>query len=290
MKGVTVTRTDIHAPSSKFFDPQAYRCAGVFDNHSVWGNADQRKIAVSTLVDQGFRFGHGSSSQCGHCGARIRYAALMVREDAKEFIFVGEDCLDNRFSGLTKDEFQRLRKAAKLNRERERISVRRDALIADHPHLARLDEFPDNTFLTDLKWKLNRSGELSIKQIDAAARSIQREEERAAKTAEREKVKAALVAQGVSAPEGKALVKGEVVSLKYQDGIYGSQWKIVVKHDEGWSAWATLPASLTSAIVDDNYKLIPGVRIQFYATLKKSDRDPLFAFASRPTQPKLLTL
>ena len=129
-----MTRTDVHAPSSVDFDPEAYDCYGVFDNNPEWG-VSETGPAVRALVDRGFRFGAGSSTQCGHCGARIRYAALMVREDIKQFIFVGETCLDNRFEALTKGEFQALREAARLNRERATKAQRLEALYAEHPVL-----------------------------------------------------------------------------------------------------------------------------------------------------------
>ena len=150
-------RTDIHRPSSPDFDPQAYDFYGVFDNHpdpmQAAAQGPLRQQAVAALVERGLRFGAGSSSQCGHCGAHIRYAALMVREDVKEFIFVGEDCLDNRFDSLTKDEFQRLRKAAALNADRVRKSERVAKVYADNPGLEQALA-TDHHIVSDIRFRL----------------------------------------------------------------------------------------------------------------------------------------
>lgn len=131
----TMTRTDIHRPSAPEFDPEGYDFFGCFDLGEPMDNA-ARVSTVSRLVSEGYRFTsvHGSG-QCGHCGARIRYAALMGHRDTKGLIWVGETCLDNRFD-LTKAEFDTLRKAAALNRERTAKRDRIAALLAEHPVLA----------------------------------------------------------------------------------------------------------------------------------------------------------
>lgn len=137
----TMTRTDIHRPSAPEFDPEGYEFFGCFDLfpdvHDIMAGGLQvsRQQVVSGLVEQGWRFTsvHGSN-QCGHCGARIRYAALMGHRETKGLIYVGETCLDNRFS-LTKGEFDTLRKNAALNRERNAKRERIAALIEQHPAL-----------------------------------------------------------------------------------------------------------------------------------------------------------
>lgn len=133
---MTMTRTDIHRPGSEDFDPENYDLHGVFDLNPEWGDGGERIRTVSALVDQGWSFAgapHGSG-QCSHCGAYIRYAALMGHVPTKTLLFIGETCLDNRFD-LTKSEFQKLRKAASLNRERAALAERRDAFLADNPEM-----------------------------------------------------------------------------------------------------------------------------------------------------------
>lgn len=130
-------RTDVHAPASADFDPEAYDFYGCFDNKPEVGNYDPALLReqIAALVARGFRFGSGGSHKCGHCGVPIRYVALLVREDAREFICVGETCLDQRFSG-TKAEFDAKRKAAKERAERSRLEGKTAALIEAHPALA----------------------------------------------------------------------------------------------------------------------------------------------------------
>lgn len=129
-------RTDIHRPSAPEFDPEAYAFFGCFDLNPEWGDNGARIQLVNALLKEGYSFRgapHGSG-QCSHCGAHIRYAALMGHEPTKTLLYVGETCLDNRFE-MTKAEFDRLRKAASLNRERTAKRDRIAALLAEHPVL-----------------------------------------------------------------------------------------------------------------------------------------------------------
>lgn len=278
-------RTDIHRPSSPDFDPQAYRCLGVYDNKPEPGistNPDivARKQALSTLIDEGYQFGAGSSSQCGHCGAHLRYAALMVREDVKEFIFVGEDCLDNRFDSLTKDEFQRLRKAAALNADRVRKSDRVAKVYADNPGLEQALA-TDHYIVSDIRFRLQARGEISEKQVALVFKIAQQEAERAQRIADRQAEAAALAASGVRVPIGRGRVEGTILSVRGQEGAYGFQMKVLVQSNEGWKVWGTLPRSLW-----DDAEV--GAHIEFKATLTRSDDDPVFGFFKRPTNAALV--
>ena len=290
----TATRTrrrDIHAPAAAGFDPAAYRLVGCFDAQDAISNLELAE-ARGRLSGDGYRLGNGSNCNCGHCGAAIRYSALLVRDDVREFIHVGEVCLDNRFQALTKEEFKRLRETARLNRERANFEERIDALVEQHPHLQRLLNndavVQGSLFLSDVRRKFVESGRLTDNQINAVQRAFEGEERRqkwAAEKAERETKwaaeKAALQAAGVEAPEGRVEVEGEIVSIKWHEATYGygrsaGSYKITVKADAGWSVWATLPSGLDS-------EGAKGRRIKFTATLTRSDRDRTFAFGKRPS-------
>lgn len=287
-------RTDVHAPSSPDFDPQAYVCLGVFDNHPDWGDNRARGDMVKRLLDSGFKCGRYGSGQCGHCGQPIRYAALMVRDDVKEFIYVGEDCLDNRFAELNKAEFQALRKAASLNRERQAKAETVNATFAANPWLSEVEEY-GNDFLDSLYAQACRGKVLSERQVEAGQEALARAKEQAAIWEARKAAEAALVDQGVKAPEGKVKVTGEVVSVKWHDSPYGGSLKMVVKSDEGWKVWVSVPKSMQMASMllpsgewVEREDVAPGERVEFVATLTPSDSDPLFAFGKRPTQAKIL--
>lgn len=297
-----MTRTDIHRPSAPEFDPEAYDLHGVFDLHPDYPApemAQARLAIVNGLIAQGYRFGSHGSRQCGHCGhVGIRYAALMIRADVREMIYVGEDCLDNRFD-LTKAEFTALRESARLNRERTARRDRVAALVDAHPLLAWLT-YPSNVtgldseFFYSIGHKLTAYGELSDRQVAAVERGIIRETERNDRRAAQAAAKRALVDAGVQAPEGRMTVTGQIVSLKEREGYMGgTEWKITVKTDEGWLAWASAPSLLWDAWRDakadmDLEQWLRTQRLTFTVTLTRSDSDPLFAFAKRPAKASLV--
>lgn len=115
-----MARTDIHAPGSIEFDPEAYDFTGAVldlgaDDPMV--NAYARGL-VFELTEKGHKFGgvYGMG-RCSHCGAWLRYTAVLLHRPTGNLVCVGETCLDTRFSGMSKDEFDRLRKAAALARQ-----------------------------------------------------------------------------------------------------------------------------------------------------------------------------
>jgi hypothetical protein len=275
-------RTDVHRPSSPLFDPQAYRYGGVFDTDQRDPfNSYQiaaRRQAVAALVEQGYCFGPGSSSQCGHCGAHIRYAALLIRDDVREFIFVGQDCLDNRFDGLTKAEFQSLRKTASLNRERVRKSEAVKKVLDDNPGLEQALDV-DHHIISDIKWRLENGGKISEKQVALVFKIAQQEAERAVRRAEQEAQAKALADAGVRVPVGRVDIVGKVLSTKGVDSAYGYVVKMLVQSDAGWKVWGTMPRSLDAQIGD---------RVTFKASITQSDDDPVFGFFSRPTNAAVL--
>jgi hypothetical protein len=299
-------RTDVHRPSAPEFDPALYDCRGVFDTCTDplkgGGSQQPRLDAVRALREQGYTFGPGSSHQCGHCGAHIRYCALMVREDVKQFIYVGETCLDGRFE-LTKGEFDALRKAAQLDREKQRLLTAYRELCERHQALAYasyaidiidgyINEVSDPeralhlragagwalSTMADIARKARKYGDISDKQVAFLERLLVEVDEkiaaRIAKDAEiANKPQAVLVVTGK-----RQLVEGTVISRKDQENPYsyngGRIWKILVEQADGSRVWGTEPG----AFVTDK-----GDRVKFMAAVKVSDKDPGFGFYSRPT-------
>lgn len=303
-------RTDIHRPSSDDFDPQLYTDFGYFDLQTpemrIVGVDGQGRAIVDRTPDvllwykqtpkleaRGIkRAEHNDLATCGHCGAHIRYAVIMVR--GKEWIFVGEQCLGNRFP-LSAAEFQRVRKEAAKRAELTKTGETHRANLAKaveyDPRLAILadsDACGNNSFLSDLSFKLKKY-ELSERQLAAAVRSIERDETWKAK---REAQRAA----SIDAPEGKQEVAGEIVSIKEHQSQFGTSWKMTVRDDRGFTVWCTVPAALESRWDYDaetgKYTEVGGVdkgdRVAFSATLTRSDKDSTFAFAKRPTKARKL--
>jgi hypothetical protein len=82
------------------------------------------------------------------------------------------------------------------------------------------------------------------------------------------------------APRGETLVRGEIVSAKVVDGLFGKQPKIMVVDDRGFKVWMTRPESIGAAP--------KGSRIEVVARLEPSDSDPCFAVGKYPKKAGVL--
>jgi hypothetical protein len=290
-------RTDVHAPASAAFDPSLYTCYGCYDGcpDGIYGAEQLREYGdqIKSLKARGYRCGRGSIGKCGHCGASIRYFALLVRDDVKEYIHVGEQCLDNRFQVETAADFQNLRKSAKLNRERA-TRDERIAALRENPAIARLLDggrhVDASEFLYDVRSKALENGRLSVGQIAAVERAFERIAQKDRWEEERRAEALRLAEAGVKAPEGRVEVTGVVLSAKEHQSQFGTAIKIVVKSDDGWKVWTTAPASLFSEVdvdtkvIEEVREALVGKRIKFVAALTRSDSDAAFAFGKRPTK------
>lgn len=293
-----MSRTDIHRPSAAEFDPQAYGLEGVFDlnadPHYRAEDVARRVKLINSLVERGFRFAeHQVSGQCGHCGAHTRYVALLSRVDAHELIYVGETCLDNRFS-RTKSEFDALRRSAQLDREKQTVKMAWLASCEQYPALtyasysedivdAYISEVRDPNKATHLLagagWALATAhdiarkgriyGSISERQaafLDKLLREI--DEKLTAYAARTPDSEAGPV------PTGRVQLQGEVVSLKWKETDFGSVLKMTVLLENGSRVWGTVPSALD---------VEKGDVVAFTATVTASDDKPDFGFFKRPT-------
>jgi hypothetical protein len=290
-------RTDVHAPASAAFDPSLYTCYGCYDGcpDGIYGAEQLREYGdqIKSLKARGYHCGRGGIGKCGHCGSHFRYFALLVRDDVKEFIHVGEQCLDNRFQVATAADFQNLRKSAKLNRERATRDERIETL-RENPAIARLldggKHVDASEFLYDVRSKALEHGRLSVGQIAAVERAFERIAQKDRWEAERRAEALRLAEAGVKAPEGRVEVTGVVLSAKEHQSQFGTAIKIVVKSDDGWKVWTTAPSSLFSEVdvdtkvIEEVREALVGKRIKFVAALTRSDSDAAFAFGKRPTK------
>lgn len=165
-----MTRHDVHRPAGPLFDPQKYDLVGVWDRSLSSSNG--RTLAhIEVLKSQGYKQ-FGTDQNCGHCGTAIRYSAVLKRDDVKQFIHVGEVCLDNRFP-LSKEEFQRLRKAAQLDAKRRKMQESAADYILRHPEIAGMvtSEIP---FVKSVYGSLQRYGSLTMRQYEAVKRALER--------------------------------------------------------------------------------------------------------------------
>lgn len=322
-------RTDIHRPSAEEFDPQAYEFEDAFDLNAGadgdLGELQRRMEVVNRCLANGFKFtGVHGIGRCSHCGAGVRYAALMLHADTKGMIWVGEQCLGNRFS-MTKANFQTLRKNASLNRERRKKSER----------LAEIVEAMSDEVRAAYEWAVSKSAAEGInpnawgegiagpkdwEDCTQAERDVRRDKGwaiaediarkigqytqplspkqeafivklhgefkgREAKRAEEAvKIEAGEIKP---VPTGKATVTGEVASVKWIDSEFGGAYKMLVISDEGFKVYGSVPSSLKTA-VEYETETLKGRRVQFNGTFEPKDNEPTFGFFSRPTKAKLL--
>jgi hypothetical protein len=290
---MNATRTDVHAPASPDFDPQAYDCYGVFDFTPEFdGSEIQRRIdTVNEMIGRGYSFGGSTTGGCGHCGTNIRYGALMARDDVMQMIWVGETCLGNRFDGMTKAEFQKLRKNAALNREQMAKAERIAALCEEYPILAELTyggngglfDADWSEFLSNMQYALVHKGFMSERQIAAAVKSLSK----AIEFLNRNTARAAEQASAAPVPIGKRIVvTGTVVKVDWKDNGFGGRLVMTVKHADGWLVWGTVPQSLTTddqGYITTESGVKAGDTVTFTATIDPSDK-PEFGFFKRPTK------
>lgn len=282
-------RIDIHRPSATDFDPEAYDLVGTYDAHPRYGNGRLRSQAVAMLTDQGMSLGAGSASNCGHCGARIRYGALLLRRDVREYIFVGETCLDNRFGDLTAHEFQALRTQARLNVERANRRESRAALVEAHPTLAWL-AYPDvlslfaSDFLKSVAHAFRKNGVLSERQIAAAERAIVKDSARYYDRLAREQRWASERAESAPVPIGRTAILGEVIAVKWISGYTPGSPDIKILHvksDVGWRVRLTCPSAISH--------VEKGNRVALTATISVVSDDPTFGIGKRPSRAEIVS-
>lgn len=275
---MSATRTDVHRP--KELVTESYEYVAAFDtNAPMWAGSDWAKEIIHKVHQTNSERG---MNQCHHCGAHLRYVAVMEHTPTGDYIAIGETCLENRFERATKD-FQALRKAAELDRAKQRIKNAIAAFVeanSDLAFMADKDYEHTNSFVADVSRKLRQYGELSERQVAAVRKSIVRDAEYAAR-------KAAEVPEVlVPVVEGKQVITGEVLTVKWQESFYGGSLKMLVKDDRGFKVWGTVPKSLDFHAYDEAQSSVAakGDKVSFTATVTKSDDDESFGFFSRPTK------
>lgn len=168
---------------------------------------------------------------------------------------------------LAEQEAKAAAKQAKKDEKRKAAEAATWAAnVADCPALADLDA---TGAAVDLCRRLRR-WRISEKQKALAVAVLDRHRAAAAREAEAEARRAA----GVTVPVGRQTIRGTVAGFKTQEGRWGATEKMIVRSPEGWAVYVTVPAGPMPA---------RGDAVEFTATVTRSDRDPLFGFASRPS-------
>ena len=296
------TRTDVHSPVN--LTTEDYEYVFAMDLQSPWalgmnqteqGREFLRELAEgiqrSPMADRGY-------SQCHHCGAHLRYTAILKHVPTGAYIAVGETCLDNRFA-LATAEFQRLRKAAELDRKVQRIktaarefvdNLTGDAKVALDRDIDLREAFPfieehsyAHSTIEDIKRKVwTYYGNASERQVAFVEKLIAQSRERAERDARIAAERASETR--VDAPEGRLAFEGVVVSRRWKDSEYGGGYKLVVKVDDQerggvWLVYVSEPSKIATE---------RGDVVRMTAALTRSDRDRSFAFGKRPTKAEIV--
>lgn len=283
-------RTDVHSPKNLVTEDYEYVFSEVNHIDGVPGWIMRRGdwgLEMARWINGTDRFeehgqDHRGTHQCHHCGAHINYFAVLRHKPTGDAVVVGETCLGNRFELATAD-FQRLRKQAQLDRERQRIKSERAAFVEANADLAWLngddDDVPEpirwSEFVYDLRDKFQRYGPLSDAQVEALRNVV-------AKSNEPKPVEPTWVA----APEGRIEVTGKVLTVKTVEGAYGMTVKTLlqvdVDDDHAWKLWVTVPGAANNVARGDTLTIKATVaQSRDFATGEV--KDATFAIGKRPT-------
>lgn len=285
-------RTDPHRPSA--LDPADYVNIGWADLHPEDGGGyiEPEHRGAPSFEGNFTRYG-----RCDHCGtgSRLRYANFYLHRPSGEVVTVGTDCaerldLDTRQALEFQERARAQGKADRIEDLRRRFPTAVGVLDAYAEQ-----EHRRSDFLSSLLSQLRRKAALSPKQImalcDSRVRQLEREAEQRAREA------AAPPPAPVPDTDERVQVTGTIISVKIEDGDYGTTEKMLVQAD-GYRLWGTRPQSLlvpadedTGWIERDGVMHRPadrGDRVSFMARVQRSDRDENFGFFSRPTKAEYL--
>ena len=174
------------------------------------------------------------------------------------------------------DPYYQQGECADDDRRRELIAEREEAWKKHNR------QFPDIIF--DICGSVHRYGKMSDRQAEVVVKVFHENQERQ-KRIEEEKKNASPV------PTGKGIeIVGEVVSVKWKENSYGGRLVMVVKHDDGWAVWGTVPSSIEIVEHDGQGTrgLERGDTVKFVANIEESD-DETFGFFKRPRKAEIVT-
>jgi hypothetical protein len=243
----------------------------------------------------------GGRTPCTMCGHDCRFIAGYIHKPSGELFAFGQDCesyIDSENKGHM--EFKKLRTAAK-NKEMEAKALaewtrRNDEFRADFPHVAAFLDGIDRDkerfdFLVSMIDAYERFGGLTERQT-AAVEKIMKQRENFDRQA-RERAEAPEPTN--PAPEGKQMVEGIIVSMKFYESEYNNvgSWKMSVVLDDGNKVWGTCPASIESKIEFGNLRerLASGEykpRVRFSANFTPKDGEDHFSYFKNPTKGEVL--
>jgi len=184
-------------------------------------------------------------------------------------------------------EFDRLRKAAQLARDRREHSGKVKAVIDSMLPDVRAAYDWATTFeyahyiAKDIARKVKASASnLSEKQEALLVKLHVESLDKAKQEEERQRQ----IAEGIikPVPTGRVTITGTILAFKWVDSEYtrGGTMKMTLLTDEGYKVYGTCPSSIEATE--------KGTKVKLTASLEPSRDDPIFGFYSRPTKAEVL--
>lgn len=272
-------RTDIHC--EKNLVPEDYEVFTWFyigDNLELLDMNDYDLLWLGELYDADGVKIHEHMDQCDHCGTHFKWGYIAQHKPTGKLLTIGRSCAQNRFD--CSDHEYALKTAKNVEKGQKALAKKwykiRKFARENRTVIRNLNRYrQDSDFVLSVRNQLLERGSLSEKQIWAMERIEDKIEMHKARKEERAKIE--------DVPTGKATITGTIVSIKFQESVYGPTYKMLVLDDRGFKVWGTLPQKLQEGGWDYDRRL-KDKRVTFNANVTASDRDSKFGFFKRPTK------
>lgn len=293
-------RNDIHRPS--VIRPEEYEFVAALSTKEGGQFLEQQFRVVDAHMNRtGGKFSrHEHGGSCHVCGAAAHDRAVFFHEKSGQYIYTGFDCAEKIDAGQS-SLFRKVRSERQAIERAKAGKLKATALLGMRSILTRVQaHFVDDIggraktppmsiqldadlrrraedvslTIVDITRQLVKKGDLSQKQWDFLSRLLDQYDRLPEQQRERDE-------QNLPpAPTGKVTVTGEVLTIKPVVNDWGMTVKTLVKDDQGFKVWCTLPKAIGAAE--------RGQRVQFSVTLEPSKDDPSFAFGKRPSKARYL--
>lgn len=191
--------------------------------------------------------------QCNGVG-RDSHLVSSARSSARRRVAATKQALADARDRMARREAKEAALAAEVEATRTRYA-------AEHPEaVAALQALRPGSFAESVRATFEASGYLTASQAEVVVR---------------------MAAEQASEPEpspvieGRIVITGKVLSVKWTSSQFGEVCRMIVLDDRGFKVWGTRPAALEAQAGD---------RVTLTATVKVSEDDPTFGFYSRPAK------
>ncbi len=291
-----MTRSDMHAPSQ--VDPARYVYLTSVDLDETFRGPDAHLLrAKRSDLERRLKAGspHSRFDQCAHCGAYLRYVAVMQYTPNGDTLPWGHDCLETL--GMLDSAAAAKLRQLKLARQRRVTAELNQAAIEefqqDSPELFKWmqlvrDEGHDFEFVRSVVGQFFQDPVrgLSEKQYQGLVKCWQGHLKYEKAKQEREAEAERTDRQEVPDGNQRIQIRGKVISIDERENEFG--WRVVmtVEDDRGFRVWGTAPSSIQDTLgqhADD----LP-IPVEFMARVAQSPDDRYFGFFTRPTKARVL--